>query len=122
MAQLKKLVQSTLKGQVENGNDVAACTHLVVVRPVKRTVKLLAAISCPAVRLVTDDWIKACESAKTFVDCKPFDLMGNHASKPGSGSQWAFNAGESRKRAAEVRGSADHQHRASATGCCLSSL
>ena len=35
---------------------------------VKRTLKLCSVIStCP--RLVTDEWLKACESANAFVQC-----------------------------------------------------
>ena len=107
-AVLKRLVQTTLKGRLEESSDVSGCTHMVVVRPLKRTAKLCAALSLPAVRLVTDDWLKACESAKAFVDCRPFELRGEHASKPGAASPWAFNVDESRARAAAAKCLAGH--------------
>jgi hypothetical protein len=97
---LKTLVQTTLKGRVEDGTDVSGCTHVVVVRPVKRTVKLCVAISQPTACLVTDDWIKACESAKSFVETTPYLLSGEHSS---SKAGWSFNATIAGKRAAEGR-------------------
>ena len=73
-------------------------------RPVKRTTKLCAALSLPHVRLVTEGWLKACESARAFVDATPHQLTGDHASQPGANSVWSFNAAASRKRASEGAG------------------
>ena len=51
-------------------DGMRAVTHMVIVRPVRRTPKLCAAISSVPY-IVTDDWIKACESAKAFVAAEP---------------------------------------------------
>jgi len=96
-AQLKKLVQGKLKGRVED-SAVELCTHVVFVKPLKRTAKLCAALSMPGVILVTDEWITACESAKAFVDTRPYVLAGEFASNKGA-PPWAFNATDARKRA-----------------------
>ena len=71
--------------------EMPLCTHVVCVQPLKRTVKLCAAISLPSVTLVTSDWIKACESAKSFVDPKPYTLSGVQC----HGKAWEFNVSAS---------------------------
>ena len=100
---LKGVVTTKLKGRVEGTSDVRSCTHVVVFRPCKRTIKLCVAISHPSVCLVSDAWIKACESAKSFVDTKPYELSGDVSSVAAKGPQWSFNVGASRKRAADGR-------------------
>ena len=65
-----------------------------------------AATSLPAIRLVTDDWVKACESAHSFVDSKPHELAGEYTSS--TAGLWSFNATESRKRATDSRCLAGH--------------
>lgn len=83
-------------------------THMVIFRPVKRTVKLCAAISAgspsetPASHtlarilcefqyfahafavpyIVTEDWISACESARSIVAADPYLIEGRFESSP----------------------------------------
>ena len=80
------------------------CTHLVVARPLKRTIKLCIGVSLPHACIVTDDWIHACESANAFVPTAPYALSGVQAAQPGAAGQWQFNATESRKRVAKDDG------------------
>ena len=89
-ARYKMVVSNSLKGRVEE-KEMPLCTHVVCVQPLKRTVKLCAAISLPSVTLVTSDWIKACESAKSFVDPKPYTLSGVQC----HGKAWEFNVSAS---------------------------
>ena len=105
-ARMKRLVENHLKGVVEEKSErTHTCTHLVVIKPVKRTVKLCIGISASAsCQVVTMDWLTACENAKAFVDTKPFLLTGEHANANGASAVWSFNASTSRKLVAESGG------------------
>ena len=108
LRQWRTMLEGTLKASVldENAKDVSGCTHIVICRPVTRTAKLCQAISLPAIRLVTDDWVKACESAKSCVDSKPHELAGEYTSA--AAGLWSFNATVSRRRAADGHCLAGH--------------
>jgi hypothetical protein len=97
-------VRQVLKGVVVDSNDVSGCTHLVVWEPVKRTPKLCIAVSLAAssCQIVTKEWITQCETARAFVDCKPYLLQGEHQSSGASGPQWRFNVAESRARTQQL--------------------
>ena len=99
LERLKRLVVR-LRGRVEDDTLRLArsCTVMVVAQPVKRTAKLCIGISLPNASLVTEEWLRACESAGAFVDVAPFMLSGKHSSQPEAVSKWDFDAGESRKR------------------------
>ncbi|KAL3907299.1 MAG: hypothetical protein SGPRY_010221 [Prymnesium sp.] len=59
-------------------------THLVVVLPIKRTVKLCAAVSTVPY-IVTEEWIKACEAAGALVAAEPYMIEGCFESNPPGG-------------------------------------
>ena len=91
-----------LKGRApESPDQLVGCTHLVVYtgQPLRRSLKLLLALSTPTCQVVTEGWIKACEMARAFVDAKPFLLHGVHRSEK---LGWEFDADESRRRLAEL--------------------
>ena len=79
---------------------ISECSHFVVQRPLKRTGKLLAAMSLPSCALVHDEWLAAFETAGKFVDVTPYLLHGAMASDPKAPTiKWSFDATVSRERA-----------------------
>ena len=95
-------------GAVEMGGSgggsmagISECSHFVVQRPLKRTGKLLAAMSLPSCALVHEEWLVAVETAGKFVDVTPYLLHGAMASDPKAAPKikWSFDATVSRERA-----------------------
>ena len=94
-------IMRSLRGVIEERADVSGCSHLVVNVPLKRTTKLCVAVSLPAVKLVTAEWISACEMAGAFVSADPFLLRGEHTSEK---MGWSFNATAAAKAAIDAPG------------------
>ena len=95
-------------GAVEMGGSgggsmagISECSHLVVQRPLKRTGKLLAAMSMPSCALVHEEWLVAVETAGKLVDVTPYLLHGAMSSDPKAPPkiEWSFDATVSRERA-----------------------
>lgn len=93
MARWSKLVRAR-GGKVEESiSSIRECTHFVVPKPLKRTVKLCAAMSVLPNAIVDEEWLRACEQAGKFVDVTPYLFHGAMASNPKTPKiKWSFDA------------------------------
>ena len=101
MARWSKLVRAR-GGKVEESiSSIRECTHFVVPKPLKRTVKLCAAMSVLPNAIVDEEWLRACEQAGKFVDVTPYLFHGAMASNPKTPKiKWSFDAVRRRSLAA----------------------
>ena len=88
------------RAQVAVTADMATlgCTHVATKGTLKRVAKVAIAVSMPSAIFVKGrEWLLACESAKTFVPAKPYELPSFHSSPPEApGLPWTLDIAAAR--------------------------